>query len=1840
MTLELNRSPYFNDYSADSNHARVVFKDGVPLQVRELNNMQSIMQNQIRNFGDHIFTNGSRVSNARSKAVDYDYVVLNGLSPWDNTSLKTDILVEGVILKGRTTQLQAVVILVDVGDDITLYVTYNGTAIDGETRTFIQGETVDVYDETGTLIYSITVACPDCDATGDLTGSSTSAIGKGTIYVIDEGVFYYNGMFVNNERQQIVISRHQVISSVGNDTEFVVGLRVDESIETAEINESLYDNSLGYPNKRSPGADRHKIDLILVKRDETESVSNGFIRLAYFIGGIQISQKADSEYSIIMDTIAKRTYEESGNYTLKPQQVRFQEHTSIDANGLESNYIAVASPNTYYVNGYRYETKLDYYAVTPKARDTKKLTQYINQFEELSYILMQPMAGTSAYASSPLPGSKVYDESSIALYDGPVSNGGGGSYLPTGSQIGSIRIFDASLESGTPGNGTAIYRYYFYKPTFVEGKSFSDVKCAYHATNKFIATMVLEDGVVKIYNKGRSELIWRLKKNNIKSLRDAQNPDNGSIDLTRRVKLSGTTDSQGNITFSPKDGEMFVSLGKNSICLLTTDGVPTTIDLTAITTSQTPMSINLTLGQSNSGKEVVLITNAIMTSAKERSKRILINTDTLSNIVPSAKIVLSKADTKRLTKVTAYPKMQLANTASHVPVDVELFEFNNGQTDISYENGWVKLKDGASYPTPVAGYESNYNVLFEYEYYEHSGSAGVLTVDSYTPAINSGGLTYSDIPTYTSNDGNEYPLAYCMDFRPLVVDDVTEEPLLPAINELALFDLEYYLPRVDILQISKDGVINTKLGNPSDTPVPPKPDLDCMNLMELWLPAYTHNLIDIKIKRIDNKRYTMRDIGKLASRLKNVEYYTVLNLLEKSASDMSIKDADGYDRFKNGFIADNFKDFQATDVKSPEFKSAIDPTRAELRPTFGMQNRKLVFDPASSSHYAISNGLITLPYNHVMVDEQPFATKSISINPYFMFTQKGSLSLTPNVDTWVSTTKQPDFIMTQDFGTEAYADMANRMNNTWSTWTQLNVTSQKATATNTTAAGVSKTSNSTAAALQTTTSDIAATKPAAIPAASTAGKLVASSRSDSYNLGDRITDVSLAAYMREVDITFNGSNMAPVTRVYAFFDTKDVNEHTRPIGGKFGDPLFVDGLGNVQGVFRVPADTFRVGQKSFKLTGDSSNQDDPDTMITWAENVFYSGGINQSTQSITLNTTSPTFNYTPEVAKPIVNKAANTSSKTISTTQRSSATASLMSALFGRRIPKDPVAQSFSLETSSFITKLDIFLAAADMGSDLVWVELRTMDNGYPTTVVLARKEYKPAELITSEDSESPHTVVFDNPVYVEGGVEYCFVVGGASPNTRIWVAKVGDKIVNSMSQIVETQPAVGSSFRSQEGSTWTAEQYEDIKYRIYVAEFFETSMELSFKVPDSSVNLSTDALEFETGSNRVRVLLPDHAMVAGDTFKLNVLEDTFVTLSGTAPAIGETLISTSGSASVHDVTSDGSTYYVQIRSLIGSISGTYTTPTSSGTVSSGTIATIMGIPVSQFSETQTVIDSDFSGFTFSTTDVATSTGRHNGNAKVRANLAYNVINNSCSNMMYGCSDSWTFEGIAHNPHNSPSLLPEYSKVSEISVVMGNDHHLSQPYKLVTVDNLTKMAANINPDTVLRGILTSTNRFISPVIMADSFSTTFVTNRVGSSGVGMNTTPNAPGRYVAETDPTAGVEQFKYVTRRVTLSKPAADLYIMLDAYKDEFGDFDLYYRSLALHENIDIATKSWTLIPLAKVNNTSGEKIEYSVVLSEAFADWLSHDEISSFQVKIVGKTINSSMPPVFSNLRIIATT
>ena len=64
MAIDFNTTPYYDDFDEDKNFHRLLFRPGRAVQARELTQSQTILQDQVTKFGDHIFKDGSKVSGA------------------------------------------------------------------------------------------------------------------------------------------------------------------------------------------------------------------------------------------------------------------------------------------------------------------------------------------------------------------------------------------------------------------------------------------------------------------------------------------------------------------------------------------------------------------------------------------------------------------------------------------------------------------------------------------------------------------------------------------------------------------------------------------------------------------------------------------------------------------------------------------------------------------------------------------------------------------------------------------------------------------------------------------------------------------------------------------------------------------------------------------------------------------------------------------------------------------------------------------------------------------------------------------------------------------------------------------------------------------------------------------------------------------------------------------------------------------------------------------------------------------------------------------------------------------------------------------------------------------------------------------------------------------------------------------------------------------------------------------------------------------------------------------------------------------------------------------------
>ena len=152
----------------------------------------------------------------------------------------------------------------------------------------------------------------------------------------------------------------------------------------------------------------------------------------------------------------------------------------------------------------------------------------------------------------------------------------------------------------------------------------------------------------------------------------------------------------------------------------------------------------------------------------------------------------------------------------------------------------------------------------------------------------------------------------------------------------------------------------------------------------------------------------------------------------------------------------------------------------------------------------------------------------------------------------------------------------------------------------------------------------------------------------------------------------------------------------------------------------------------------------------------------------------------------------------------------------------DPLAQSFIVDEEGgiFLTGVDIFFNTKDSNIPIS-MQIRTMENGYPTKDILPFSDVTidPSQVELSDNAAIPTRFTFQSPVYIKQSIEYCFVLLSDSNEYKVWISRMGDVEVSG-TRTISDQPYAGVLFKSQNASTWTADQYEDLKFTIYRANF------------------------------------------------------------------------------------------------------------------------------------------------------------------------------------------------------------------------------------------------------------------------------------------------------------------------------------------------------------------------------------------------------------------------------------
>ena len=689
------------------------------------------------------------------------------------------------------------------------------------------------------------------------------------------------------------------------------------------------------------------------------------------------------------------------------------------------------------------------------------------------------------------------------------------------------------------------------------------------------------------------------------------------------------------------------------------------------------------------------------------------------------------------------------------------FTLDTGQRDNFYDISRIVRRGGK--PTPVG------RLLIVGNYFAH-GTGDFFTVDSYS------GVDYKEIPTYTATrvdpevraPSGEFDLRDSVDFRPRVADatintatsiqsqtanKVTSKSFdfssrsfagtgasdikIPKDNSQFQYDFDFFLGRKDLLFLTEAGLFRILNGVASELPEFPKKLEKAMLLAEISLPPYVLDIDDITFSKTQNKRYTMADIGNLEQRINQLQYYTALNLLEKDAKSFQVQDSNGLDRFKSGFVVDNFSGHSVGDVQNDDYRNSIDYENNELRPKFYMKGIKLIEENTTDTQrtgdgYQRTGDIVTLPYTEVVSIQQPFASRVENLNPVLTFTWTGVCQLNPSGDEWFEVNRLPALIINKEGNfDQLVAQVGNAMGTVWNSWqTQWSGTSttrqQISSSTFNTVTGNWWTQ--TFSTFRDTTTRVTTTTTQNQRRSGLNTQVVA--QIDYETAGDRLRSTALIPFMRSVNITFTAQGLKPVTRLFPYFDKVQVNSFITPNANGYstaslGGNLISDGNGEVSGVFTIPDPNvagnpkFKTGQRVFRLTSSQNNLSVPEPE-TFAQAIFSSTGILRNiqeeiiatrngrieTQSVSDTRTISSATSRQESRRDLIRQNTQTIDRDGEEEDGEG----------GGGGGNDPLAQTFESSESGgeMITKIDVFFQRKD-SSIPVLCQIREVVNGFPT---------------------------------------------------------------------------------------------------------------------------------------------------------------------------------------------------------------------------------------------------------------------------------------------------------------------------------------------------------------------------------------------------------------------------------------------------------------------------------------------------------------------------------------------
>lgn len=575
---------------------------------------------------------------------------------------------------------------------------------------------------------------------------------------------------------------------------------------------------------------------------------------------------------------------------------------------------------------------------------------------------------------------------------------------------------------------------------------------------------------------------------------------------------------------------------------------------------------------------------------------------------------------------------------------------------------------------------------------------------------------------------------------------------------------------------------------------------------------------------------------------------------------------------------------------------------------------------------------------------------------------------------------------------------------------------------------------------------------------------------------------------------------------------------------------------------------------------------------------------------------------------------------------------------------RSAIAQTFTVPKEytdgMFISSVDLFFKSKATNENLpVTVSIVQTLNGYPTqdTLPYATSIANASDIITNANGLTPTRFYFVTPVFVAPKVEYALKINSNSGNYKLWIARMGEVRVDQPTRVVSQQPSTGSLFKSQNSSTWSAEQLEDIAFVINRASFDVSGTgTLDLITPSNDlIKLSSNPFKITNGQTLVRVQHANHGLRPGF----------FVTYSGSTDTDFNTtfeVISTSNSDS----------YVIELGSAKGTtavVGGDVVYATKNLAIDTSRITAATFEPKGSLLETSLKI----------TTETGKNTLYDKGALNVDLNFAktsylHSAVNET--NLISGqrsmdvrvalasydevVSPIVNMESLSvitvTNRINNP-LPTDSVAVIDDEVLFSASTGLSFNTTVNTITSATvslkqfKIGAYIKIEGTASNDTGATDALIIDADFSGATHVLYVNKSLTNETLGTACTITQRQGYISEISPSGGSADAKYLTRVVELSNVSSSLVVIFSANIPEEAEVDLYYRAIVKNSVKKLTEYVWVNVPTSYIKNSNvNEFIEQQYMIDVG--------AFNTHQIKLVLRSTDQADIPRVKDLRVIA--